>query len=91
MLRHLRCEHALQLSVYGEPRSVCAEVAEQLAHALAALSALASRLAASQHPGHIHAVALVEALESSDGDASQDWATRDFGQHSLSLLATLRG
>ena len=61
------------------------------AHALAALSALASRLAASQHPGHIHAVALVEALESSDGDASQDWATRDFGQHSLSLLATLRG
>lgn len=60
-----------------------------LAHALAAVSALASRLAASQHHGHIHAVALVEALEQSTGTETT-WATLAFGQHSLSLLAALR-
>ncbi|WP_404983487.1 CYTH domain-containing protein [Cobetia marina] len=60
-------------------------------HALAAFSALASRLAASQHPGHVHAVALTEALsESREQGTSDSWMTAAFGQHSLSLLAALR-
>ena len=37
MLQHLRSEHALQLTVYGDPPSACAAVVQQLSRALSAL------------------------------------------------------